>query len=165
MKTLLMTVIALFFSTLFYHDKKETIIFSESLNQKQISEDQQSRKEKVMLTIISKMDEKKELNFSDMLALNDFLLTNMNESFSEALGASLFTYLKGEIKRNIKYLNFLNKKEQTRKGSVLLALINIMYIDIMFENYSYVKFIQDFPIFERNVSVRKEFQRLKKNKC
>lgn len=82
MKTLLMTVIALFFSTLFYHDKKETIIFSESLNQKQISEDQQSRKEKVMLTIISKMDEKKELNFSDMLALNDFLLTNMNECFS-----------------------------------------------------------------------------------
>lgn len=82
---------------------------------------------------------------------------------SEGVGHSLFEYLKGNEVRNSDLSVYLNKQGAGYADRFLVALIEIMCVDLGDEGYTYESLIQEFIIFKKNEVVSKAFKTCKEN--
>lgn len=110
-----------------------------------------------------KMQKNNKLTTLDYDCICDFLSNNSDESKSEELGYILFEYLKNKPLNNSAFLSYLSKKGTSQKEKLLIALIQIMSIDIGEENYSYDTFIKDFNLFGNSSSAKKAFNECMSN--
>lgn len=108
--------------------------------------------------VIDKMTTKKNLNDTDYLIIDDFMMNNMDESLGEGVGGNLFEYFKNNKTQNKSLLVFLNKKGEKYKDDYLHMLIKAMCIDIESNEYTYDRLIAEFEIFRNNERVKKSFK-------
>lgn len=113
--------------------------------------------DKTIEAILKKMGKDIDVSEADYVYISNFLLKNVDESFSEEIGFTLFEYLKGNGNRNKIFASVFKTKDITYKNKVLKALIQVMCIDLGEEKYTYVKLLKDFSIFEGSSSVKTAF--------
>ena len=106
-------------------------------------------------SILLKMKKQSNLSNSDYSTICNFILTNHNESLSEEVGYNLYSYLKGIKIRNNNFRSFLQTKDSAFKARVLVALVEIMCIELGEDHNKYEKIISDFSILKGNNSALK----------
>ena len=109
----------------------------------------------IMDAFLNRMDGQKELSNRDIADICDFSLHNLDASLSETIGYELFN--------NQGFKSYVNA-HQSEKCDILCALIDLVYIDILENNYvSFESFVSEFPLFEDEECAAKTFAEVKEN--
>ena len=117
----------------------------------------------VMDAFLNRMDGQEELSNRDIANICDFSLHNLDASLSETIGYELFHLLKNHPANNQGFKSYMDA-HQSEKCDILCALIDLMYIDILENNYvSFESFVSDFPLFEDEECAAKTFAEVKEN--
>jgi hypothetical protein len=157
-------MISLIFFIVSCNSKNETKVassrFVENETNKELIDKQPSSD---ILKVSIKMQKQEKLTKSDYDCICNYLLNDNDESESEGIGYSLFEYLKGNYSNNNNFISYLNEKEVSYKEKVQSALVEIMCIDIGYENYSYDAFIKNFGVFKNSDSAKKTFKECMSN--
>ena len=117
----------------------------------------------IMDSFLNRMDGKKELSNRDIADICDFSLHNLDASLSETIGFELFHLLRNNPTNNQGFKSYVNA-HQSEKCDILCALIDLVYIDILENNYvSFESFVSEFPLFEDEECAAKTFAEVKEN--
>ncbi len=127
----------------------------DSLTLNKVDVELKIKKQDNFSAILEKMNNNLFLSEQEYKSINNFLLNNKDESFSEEVGYTLFQYFRQNHVNCSNYTEFL--KKENKKDEILCSLVQIMCIDIGEENYTYEKFIQDFSFMSGNVKAKKSF--------
>jgi hypothetical protein len=102
----------------------------------------------------------KEINIIFRFLLSD---NPIEESLSEELGYTMYTYLAKNHRNNNDFMTALTKTSKTYQDSVFFSLVKNMCIDIGEGNYNYIQFISDFPVFKDNKAAEDAFNDCMRN--
>ena len=117
----------------------------------------------IMDSFLNRIDGQKELSNRDIADICDFSLHNLDASLSETIGYELFHLLKNHPANNQGFKSYMDA-HQSEKCDILCALIDLIYIDILENNYdSFESFVSDFPLFEDEECAAKTFAEVKEN--
>ena len=117
----------------------------------------------IMDAFLNRIDGQKELSNRDIADICDFSLHNYDACLSEAVGYELFRLLRNNPSNNQAFKSYVEAL-QSEKCEILSALIALMSIDILENNYdSFESFVHEFPLFEDEECASKTFAEVKEN--
>lgn len=112
--------------------------------------------DKNIAVVLDKMRGKKHLTDFDYQIICEFLQNNNDEALAEEVGYTFYEFFKLNVAENSKFKDYIY--ELKNKKQILIALVQIMCLDLGEDNYNRQKLQKDYPIFNGEIEALQSFE-------